>query len=270
MKTLSRYGLMAMTLLKINIQRGLEYPAHLIGWLISNPLQFIFGLITIKVVISNFQALGGWSFEQTVFLYGLGIISHGLSVVLFIQTWYMGFLITEGELDRMLVRPLNVFFQFCFFDFNFIGLTDMLPGIIIFTYGCMAASFQFTLANTLNLLLALVGATALRGGLYTIIGALSFWIQRSRQLIGVQWKLFDYSAKYPMNIYPPIVQGIFTFLLPIGFICFYPASQLLYANAGFALPGNLCLWTFAVGIGFYMLGMMVFKIGLRWYESCGS
>lgn len=270
MRTLARYFSMAIAFLKINIRSGFQYPAYLIGWLFSNPLQFLFGLITINVIISNFQPLGGWTFGQVVFLYGLGIISHGLSIVFFIQTWSMDHAVTGGGFDRMIVRPLNVFFQFCFNYFNFIGITDLIPGTIIFIYGCIASGFNFTFINTIKLIITIIGATMLRGGIFTITGSLSFWVKRTQQLIDVNLTLFDYTVRYPMSIYPQILQGLFTFIIPLGFLSFYPASELLNIKTGFTLPGSLCLWTFGVGIGVYLLGMALFKLGMTKYESSGS
>lgn len=270
MKTLIRYGSMANLFLKLNIQRGLEYPTYLIAWLISNPLQFLFGVISIQVVTRQFHSIEGWSFEQILFLYGLGIISHGISIVLFIQTWYMDHLITEGGFDRMLIRPLNVFFQFCFMDFNFIGFTDMIPGIIIFVYGCVSSGFSFTLINTGKIVLILIGATALRGGIYIICGSLAFWIKRSRPLVQINLTLFGYAIQYPLSIFPKAIQGIFTFVFPLGFISFYPSSEFFNINTGFKLIGSLSAWTFVIGIVFYLLSMKLFKRGLGRYESSGS
>jgi len=270
MRKIKYYSYIGLTFFKLNVQSTLEYPAFLLGWLLSNPLQFLFGFISIRVIVSSFQPLGGWGFEQLAFLYGLGIISHGISIVLFIQTWYMGYLVTEGGFDRMILRPLNVFFQFCFMDFNFIGFTDMLPGIVIFVYACIAASFQFTLASTISVLLTLIGATLIRGGIYTLSGSLSFWSKRSGGLIDINLGLFDISTKYPLNIYPKMIQMLFTFVFPIGFITFYSADRMLDMNTGFTLPMNMGLLTLFVGVAVYSLSMLLFRIGLRRYESAGS
>ncbi|PKM62628.1 MAG: ABC transporter permease [Firmicutes bacterium HGW-Firmicutes-21] len=270
MKTLLRYFSLAKYFLKINIQCGLEYPSYLISWLISNPLQFFFGIITVKVIITNFHALEGWSFEQIAFLYGLGIISHGLSVVFFIQTWYIDYMITDGEFDRLMVRPLNVFFQFCFKDFNFVGITDMLPGLVIFIYGCIASGFSFTVINIIKILLVIIGATALRGAIYTISGSLAFWTKRSGILTSVYLTLFTYTTQYPVSIFPRLIQDLLTFILPLAFISYFPSSEFFGIDTGYRFMGSLSVWTFGVGIAFYLLSMTVFKIGLRRYESCGS
>jgi ABC-2 type transport system permease protein len=133
----------------------------------------------------------------------------------------------------MLVRPLNVFFQFCFDYFNFIGFTDLIPGVTIFIYGCIASAFQFTFTNTVKLIIVIIGATLLRGGIFTITGSLAFWTKRSRSLIDINLTLFDYTMRYPINIYPNLLQGIFTFIIPLGFISFYPATELLNIKTGF-------------------------------------
>jgi ABC-2 type transport system permease protein len=270
MKTLTRYLSLAKTFLQINIQCGLEYPAYLISWLICNPLQFIFGIITINVVVEQFHPLEGWNTAQIIFLYGLGIISHGISIVLFIQTWYMDYMITNGEFDRLLVRPLNVFFQFCFIDFNFIGLTDLIPGFIIFIYGCIASHFPFTVINIIKLLLVIIGAAALRGGIYTMSGSLAFWTKRSGSLTSIHLSLFKYTTQYPMNIYPKIIQDIFTFVFPLGFISYFPSSEIFNIKTGYNFIGSFCVWAFVIGIGFYFLSMLVFKTGLKRYESSSS
>jgi len=270
MKTLQRYTYMALSYLKFNIQRGLEYPAYLISWLICNPMQFFFGILTIQVVISNFQPLGGWEFEQLAFLYGLGVLSHGLSIVFFIQTWYMDYMVTQGEFDRMMLRPLNVFFQFCFMEFNFIGFTDLIPGLILFTYGLISVGFAFSFINILKLLIVIIGATLLRGGIYTLTGSLSFWIQRTHKLVEINLGLFDYTMKYPLSIYPKIIQAVFTFILPFGFVCFYPASEFLNMETDFDFPGSFCVWVLVIGVFVYFLGIKLFNFGLKRYESSGS
>lgn len=270
MKTLRLYVSVGKAYLKLNIQSGLEYRAYLISYIISNPLQVLFGLITVSVVISQFHSFNGWTFEQIAFMYGLGHISHGLSIILFIQTWYTGYLVTEGEFDRLMVRPISVYFQFIFMDFNLVGFTDLIPAVITFVYGCVATHFVFTPLNTLKVLLVIIGATALRGGIYTISGALAFWMKRSFQMTQLYLNLFSYTTQYPLSIFPQVIQVLFTFVFPLGFISFYPASEFFGIGTTIPFMGSLSIWAFVVGIGFYCLGMFTFKTGLKRYEGSGS
>ena len=54
----------------------IEYPASIIGWLISNPIQFIVGFATIRFVVQQFGHINGWDYGQLAVLYGLSVISH--------------------------------------------------------------------------------------------------------------------------------------------------------------------------------------------------
>ena len=256
--------------MKMHLQGQMEYPSFLVGWFISNALQWAVGVGTLKAITIQFHSINGWEFNQIAFMYGLGIVSHALSVVIFIQTWSIDRLVIYGELDRMLLRPMSVYFQFCVYYLNLIGLTDMLPGIIIFIYGAISVGLEFSFFNIISVILVIAGATMLRGGIYTITGSVAFWTKSNRNLTAVITRLGDISIMYPLTIYNRIVQAIFTFILPLGFISFYPASNFLGKDSGFEFPGVVALWTLAAGILFMILGRALFKVGLRHYDSAGN
>ena len=57
--------------LRLAIQAQMEYPAFLAGWLITNPMQVLVGVLTIYFTVQNFGSLGGWSFAELAFLLGI-------------------------------------------------------------------------------------------------------------------------------------------------------------------------------------------------------
>ncbi len=260
----------AIHLIKMSIQTEMEYPVNLIGWLFANPLQFILGIATIQFVISEFGTLNGWTFGEIAFLYGMAVLSHGLSVILFVQTWYMGYTLLEGEFDLFMLRPMNVLFQFFFMSFNMIGITDLIPGCIIFIYGCTQVHFVWSLMNIVILLLVLFGATLIRGALFLVTGSLAFWTKSRNSFIFLNLTVFDQTTKYPLSIYPRVVQMIFTFLIPLGFISFYPASDFLDKSSNFGFSSGIAWATPLVGLFVFWLTTRVFHRGLKRYESAGS
>ena len=270
LNAIQHYAQVGGYMLKLNIQAQLEYPSFLIGWFIANAMQFAVGVGTLRVIMVRFEHINGWEFEQIAFMYGLGVISHALAVLIFIQTWGIDRLVIRGEFDRMLVRPLNVYYQFCIQRFNLIGLTDMLPGGIIFIYGVIATGFRFSFSNTIGIVLVIIGATMIRGGVYTLIGSVGFWTKSSFSAIRVVSTLFDRAIMYPITIFNWATQALFTFLLPLGFIAFYPVGYFLDMDMGFSIPGYMPLWTFVIGLIFMLLGRALFNAGLRHYDSAGN
>ena len=166
-------------MIKMELMAQMEYPAFLVGWFLSNLLQFAVGIGTLWVVISRFNSINGWDFGQIAFLYGIGIISHALTVIIFIQTWTIDYFVIHGQFDRMLTRPMGVFFQYITCSVNLIGLTDLLPGLIIFFAGAAAVGFTWSLYNIALLLFVIAGAVLIRGGLYMIMGSTGFWTKKA-------------------------------------------------------------------------------------------
>lgn len=256
--------------IKIAFLSIIEYPANIIGWLLSNPIQFLVGFATIQFVVNEFGAINGWNYGQLAFLYGLSVISHALSMIFFVNGWFMGWWVLDGEFDRMLTRPMSVVYQFFFTNINIFGITDLVPGVIVFAYGCQKIGFCFTLANVFQILVLLVGATLIRGGVYLILGSTSFWTRSAIDFGMFTQELFDKTTMYPISMYPEAFQFILTYIIPIGWVSFYPVSGLLGIENGLA-NGQVATWiTLFAGIVTMLVAAGFFKLGLRRYESAGN
>lgn len=270
LEILRHYGRVTFEELKISVLTMLEYPANMLGWLLSNPIQFIVGFATIKFVVAEFGSINGWNYGQLAFLYGLATISHALSMILFVQGWFMGSYVIEGEFDRYMLRPMSVLYQFFFTRFNMIGITDLIPGICVFTYGCMQVQFEFGLHNVLALLSLLTGATLIRGGVYLVIGSTSFWTKSGNGFGAYTQELFDKTTMYPVTMYPESVQFILSYLIPIAWVSFYPAAELIgLPNGRFVWKGAVWV-TLLIGILVFFVASAFFHLGLKNYESAGN
>lgn len=255
---------------RVAMLSAVEYRAGLWGWLLANPIQFIVGFATIKFVVAEFGDIAGWGYGQLAFLYGLSAISHGLNVIFFIQSWFLGWDVVEGEFDRLMLRPLNVLYQYYFTGFNPVGITDMIPGICVFIYGCIKTGFVWNFKSVICILSMLIGATLIRCAIYLILGSISFWTKSHNNFSRYTQELFDKSTMYPLSIYPESFQFILTYLIPIGWVSFYPVSELLgMPNGRFA--GNIAIWgSLVVGVLVFAVAAIVFNRGLRHYESAGN
>ena len=267
---LSHYLSVTLCNIKMALLTIIEYPSNILGWLISNPIQFILGFATIKFVVEQFGEINGWDYGQLAFLYGISVISHALSMIFFVQGWFMGFFVIEGEFDRFLTRPLSVLYQFFFTNINVFGLTDLVPGILVFIYGCNKTDFSFTAANILGIIVMLIGAVLIRGGIYILLGSTSLWTKSANDFGQYTQEIFDKTTMYPLSMYPEGLQLILTFIIPIGWVSFYPASELLGIETAFS-AGGLGVWiTLFAGIAVMLIAGAVFKIGMKRYESAGN
>lgn len=256
--------------IKMAFMTIIEYPSNIAGWLISNPLQFIMGFAIIKFVVESFGEINGWDYGQLAFLYGLSVISHALSMIFFVQGWFMGWFVIEGEFDRYLTRPLGVLYQFFFTNINIFGITDLIPGIIVFIYGCIKCEINVTPVFVLSVIVMLIGATLIRGGIYILLGSTSFHTRSAVDFGQYTQEIMDKTTMYPISMYPESMQFILTYLIPVGWVSFYPVSSLLGIENGIGATAMVPVITLLVGIAVMMVAGAYFNSGLKKYESAGN
>lgn len=251
----------------------MQYISYTVCWMIMIPLSVFSGFYVLKVIMEQAGELNGWTFGQVAFLYGLSMFSHAFQDLLFIQTRWIDETILRGEFDRMLLRPMDVFFQFCAGTANLAGIYDLIPGLVIFFYGCHLAGFQWSLINVLNILIITVGGTLISAALFTVTGTIAFWTKKVGDMVDFNLTIIGKTTGYPLSIYPKVLVNFFTFLIPLGFITFYPACGLLGIESGtsFPLPLELPVLSLVVGMVCFWLGKKFFDYGLKTrYESSGS
>lgn len=269
-KNVAYYLDVTLAYIKMSFMTIIEYPSSIIGWLLSNPIQFVLGFATIKYVVAEFGNINGWGYGALAFLYGISVISHALSMIFFVMGWFMGYAILEGDLDRMLTRPMSVVYQYFFNNINIFGVTDLVPGIIVFIYGCIKINFVWNLKSIILLLALIIGATLIRGGIYMIIGSTSFWTRSANDFGQFCQEIFDKTTLYPISMYPESVQFILTYLIPIGWVSFYPVSSLLGIEANTLSDWSAAGITLLIGIITITIAAFIFNQGLKKYESAGN
>ena len=124
--------------------------------------------------------------------------------------------------------------------------------------------------RVLAILALLIGATLIRGAIYLIIGTTSFFTKSVNDFGAYTQELFDKTTMYPLTMYPEGVQLVLTYLIPIGWVSFYPISELVgVANGRFAWQGAVWV-TLGVGVLTFLVAALFFRWGLTKYESAGN
>lgn len=268
--TIRHHFEVGLAFLRFSIQRQIEYPAFLVSWFLLIPIQYFAGLWMLKVLTQRFETIGGWSYPELAFLYGVGLLSHAFVVITFMQTWNIEDFIIRGRFDRLMVRPVNVLFQLLFSNINLIGFIDLIPAVITFLHACQLLGFQWRPDLIFRLTAVVLGATLIRAAIYLTLGSVAFWTQKSRPLLMGGLVMMERTTNYPQTIFPQMIQVFLTFLLPIGFIAFYPVAEFLEKDRPFSFIHSCWLWTVVTGLAVFAIACLFFRVGLRKYEGSGS
>ncbi len=95
--------------------------------------------------------------------------------------------------------------------------------------------------------------------------ATCFWIQNSFYVLDLVTRFKDY-AKYPITIFSPVFRFIFTFVMPIAFIVYYPSIVILRPDE---IP--LLSWLSPlIGVIFFWISYKFWMHGALKYSGTGS
>lgn len=275
MNTIKHYLSVIMYTYEIGLKREMEYISYSLCWFIMIPVSAFSGYYVLKVITDQNGNINGWTLGQIAFLYGLSLFSHGFQDLLFIQTRHIDDMIINGQFDRALLRPMDVFVQFITSNINIDGISSFVPAVVLFAYGCGLVQFQWTLTNGISVVMIIVGGTLISFAIFSITGCIAFWTKKSSFLTSLNLMVIDKMTSYPMTIYPAVLRGVFTFLIPVGFITFYPVCGLLHMDTGmkvdFPIPIELPVLSLLIGVGSFCLARCFFNYALKHkYESTGS
>ncbi|MCS7197820.1 MAG: ABC-2 family transporter protein [Candidatus Bipolaricaulota bacterium] len=144
--------------------------------------------------------------------------------------WFHQRYIVERQLDVVLVRPINPYFQVLAEGLGSIQeIFSCALGALLMAMASTMLSLDWTLDKILGLVLEVFFGVLILGGLFTLLAALSFWVVGTKSFASPLMALMDF-AQYPMEIYNRYIQFILTFVVPLGFIAFYPSAKVLRAD----------------------------------------
>ncbi len=217
------------------------------------------------VIFSTIPNLAGWTFMEMVFIYAFYMVAISPMQILFDNTWQLRFHVQQGTFLKYYFRPLNMMFYYMSEMFDLKGLTQLVAGIILLGYASTQLGIIWTLPKVALLLVTLFSAGLVLIAILLMAGCAAFWVVDAWPVLGLAWKLREF-APYPMNIFDGVFRFTFTFILPIGFIAFYPAQLFLQPQH----VSPLVYLSPVVGLGLFSLAYWVWTLGVNSYTGTGS
>ncbi len=234
--------------------------------LVANTLLHVVNLIFINVIFEQTKSLAGWGKYDVFFIYGMSIIPYSLFHGLFSNIYYLANdYIVEGNLDRILLRPVNSLYQIYTQKVELEDLSDIFLGIGILIYSSLALHLHWGILEYFGLIFFVICGVAVFVGVFTTLSCLSFWFSDRTGLIPPVYNMMQF-GRYPVTIYNSVVKFILSWIIPFAFIGFYPSTWFI-RRAEFS---HFLLITPVVAFGCMFVGYLTWHFGLRRYESTGS
>ncbi len=258
---LSIYRKILIQDLKSKMSYRADFIISTFGMILTN----LSGFVTFYILFSNFPEINGWDYYHMLFLYGFSLVALTPVQCFFDNNWNLRFMVQSGDFIKYCFKPINVFFYFMSEVFDVKGLGQLAFGVGTLVYAWNHLGLNATPASIGLLVLGLLTASLFMIAIMNVAAATCFWIKGSGYVMVIIFRFKDF-AKYPASIFNTVFRVIFTFVIPIAFVAYYPSLAVLQ-------PDNMPLLTMLsplIGILFFYLSYKFWMLGVRKYDFTGS
>src|SRR5262245_32519603 len=256
--------------LDISLRSQMQYRASFafqaFGHFLITGLEFV----AIAAVFQRFGQINGWTLEQMGLFYGN--ISVAFAIAEAVPRGFDVFpnLIKNGEFDRILLRPRSEAFQILGQGFQLMRVGRFTQGLVVLIWAAQRLEVNWVTANIALLLFAILGGACLFSGLFVLQAALCFWTTESLEIVNCTTYGGVEAAQFPITVYRPWFRAIFTFVIPLATINYFPAHAILGLPEALGSTRLLQWISPLAGVMFLFVSLRVWRIGVRHYTSTGS
>ena len=231
-------------------------------------MQKIKKLSFVLMIICLFTGCGkmkGYNVYEVLLCFS--IIHFGFA---FNETFFRGIdkfddLIIGGDLDRFLVRPQGILFQTLCREIDFIKVFRILQSLIVMVIALINLDIVWNISKVVVLLLMLISSVLIFFGIFVLTASYCFITVQGLEVRNLFTDGGKNLAQYPISIYRKGVVAFFTFIIPYGFINYYPLLYFIDRTDNILyMLSPLLVFVFLIPC------LLSFKIGLKHYNSVGS
>ncbi|WP_103511386.1 ABC transporter permease [Streptomyces sp. SM13] len=252
------------------VRSTMAYRASFAMTTFGNLAVTAFDFVTILLMFSHVDALGGYTLSEIALLYGVSATAFGLSDLLLGSMDRVGRRVRDGTLDTLLVRPVPVLAQVAADRFALRRLGRITQGLLVLGYALLSLDIAWTPLKVLMLPMMVVSGAAIFGAIFVMGAAFQFVAQDASEV----QNSFTYGGttllQYPPTIFAKdLVRGV-TFVVPLAFVSWLPALYVLGREYPVGLPRWVAFLPPPVAVACWVLAGLAWRAGLRAYRSTGS
>ncbi len=251
--------------LKVHLKSELEYKISFILSFLSQFLVFFSYYFTIVCIFDKFDNIKGFTKYQVLLTFG--IIQFGFS---FCESFFRGMdcfddLIIKGEFDKLLLRPRGIMLQVFCEKVSFIKMARLLQSIVILVIAIINVDITWNLPKIITLILMIMSSVFIFLGIFILSAAYCFITIKGLEVRNVFTDGGKHMAQYPIGIFKKSFVVIFTYIIPFGFVNYYPLLYLLDK-----INNPLFIISPLVTLIYLIPCILIFKRGIKKYSSVGS
>ena len=249
----------------LHLKSQMQYKASFFLTALGQFLVSFSTFLGVWFMFSRFQAVEGFTFPEVLLCFAVVLLAYSLA-----ECFGRGFdsfphMISNGQFDRVLVRPRSPTLQVLLSQLELSRVGRMLQAIAVFCYAIPASGVNWSVGRVVTLVLMIVCGTLIFFCLFLVYAAFSFFTIEGLEFMNIFTDGGREFGRYPFAVYGKSVLRVLTYVIPLALFQYYPLLYLIGREDGwfYRLAPLLGLLFFFPAYGFW-------RFGLRRYKSTGS
>ena len=247
------------------LRTQLEYKSSFILSLVAQLLSTVLSSFMVLILMDKFNFMEKYNIYHVIL--SISIVQFGFS---FAECFGRGFdrfsmVIKKGSLDLMLIRPRNIYIQVFGSNIEFSKLSRVFASLILFLIAIINGDFNKSVLNIILLIMLLMFSSLIYFSLEILSACLCFKTIEGLEFVNIFTDGSREFGQYPMGLFRREVLIVFTYLIPIACVNYYPVNYILGISDSvlYLISPLFCLVLFIISI-------ISFNKCLSNYESAGS
>lgn len=253
------------TLVGLRVRAILARPGDLVAGIVGDAVVAGSGLVVIAALFHRAGPIAGFHAGEVLVAWGLAQAALGVAQALFAGLFTLNRrYLLGGEMDRVLLRPLDPFGQVMVERLDPGGAVRTLVGLGVVAHGASAMGVALGLGTLAAIGAWTVGGALLVAGVLTAAASTGFRIRHEGSAVGLVAQ-FQGLAHVPLPVLPAPFAAAALTVVPFALTGFVPAMALCGRPEWTALAAAQPI----LGIAAFALGRWTFARGLARYGEIG-
>lgn len=251
--------------MKIHIQSMMEHKTSFFLTMAAQVMTTVTAFLGISFMFMRFHSVQGFTYQEALLGYSVILFSFSLAEIFARGFDAFGSIISNGQFDRIMLRPRNEIFQVLATKMEFTRISKFLQAFLMMLYVILTSSISWTPYKAAVVVLMIIGGAVMFSGLFLVYAALCFFTMEGLEFLNIFTEGGRELGKYPIGVYGNAVLRFFTFLVPLAMVQYYPLLYLTDRNNRMIV--GLCP---LAGFVFLIPCYILWKFGVKHFTSTGS
>ena len=254
-----------MKFLSIHMRCQMQYKASFFMAAFGQFLVSFTMFLGIAFMFTRFRSIEGFTYQQVLLCFSAVLMAYSIA-----ECFGRGFdlfpgMISNGEFDRVLVRPRREIFLVLASKMDFTRIGRLLQAIIVLCIAIPASGVYWSPDKIITLVLMISCGVLIFFGLFLIYAAVSFFTIEGIEFMNIFTDGGREFGSYPFSAYGQHILRFLTYIIPLALFQYYPLLYLLGIE-----ESPLYMLTPLLGLIFLVPCYAFWRFGLRRYKSTGS